>query len=882
LAGRGPASLCRGVVIAGGADVPEPWAAAPVVRIDDAVLADPEAAVAVLHRCWSEREAVVVQLAVDPARFRAPWSHAAEPWTVDPGFEPWGDRLRLLVWANTYDARAGEPVWWWARKAARLGAVESPAGPADVLLADDTPAWVDGGPRGPVDGVNAVDGARVVHRESVELGRLASPPSANGAGNGKATALAPDQLAAVTHGAGPARVIAPAGSGKTRVLTERLRHLLGDRGIEPALVLAVAYNRKARDEMADRTTGLGARVETLNALGYGIVTRAWGRRPPLLEAREQRALVESLVPSRPRRANVDPIAVYIDGLSLIRLGLRDPAEVEAELDGAEGLAAAFDPYRAEMRRREVIDYDEQVYLAIELLLGDGEFRRDRQAEHRHLLVDELQDLTPAHVLLLRLLSAPGYDVFGVGDDDQVIYGHAGADPRFLIDYRGYFPCAREHALEVNYRCPAPVVDAARSLLAYNVRRVDKQIRSAPDAEVDPSALRISVHAPDRGAGALVEVVREWLAAPGAEAHDIAVLTRVRSLLLAPHVALAAAGVPVASILEPDVLDRVGLRAALAYLRIAVTPTAVRGADLVEVQRRPSRALPPWIDKWLSRCRDVAAVAAAADRIDDRGVAEKLRLLHADLERLANIADEGTTRDVLTAVRDDIGLGRAMTLLDGGRGGDGSSHLDDLEGLLQVADLHADPAGFEPWLRRTFHHEVAAGGVELSTIHRVKGREWPCVVVFGVTEGLMPHRLSVDVEEERRVLHVAITRGRHKVAVLADSSRPSPFLAELDGSAPRGRVLRAVPSAPAPAARTSPAAGAPAAAVGVVDALKRWRRDRSRADGVPAYVVLSDKHLEGIAARLPATRAELAGCPGIGPARLETYGVDILEVIASAS
>ena len=154
---------------------------------------------------------------------------------------------------------------------------------------------------------------------------------------------------------------------------------------------------------------------------------------------------------------------------------------------------------------------------------------------------------------------------------------------------------------------------------------------------------------------------------------------MRSLLLAPHVALAAAGVPVASILEPDVLDRVGLRAALAYLRVAVTPTAVRGADLVEVQRRPSRALPPWIDKWLSRCRDVASVAAAADRIDDRGVAEKLRLLHADLERLANIADEGTTRDVLTAVRDDIGLGRAMTLLDGGRGGDGSSHLDDLEG-----------------------------------------------------------------------------------------------------------------------------------------------------------------------------------------------------------
>ena len=250
-----------------------------------------------------------------------------------------------------------------------------------MLLDDGTPAWVDGGPRGPVD----IDGAAVVHRETVELGRLPSTRSA-GAGGREQTptaALAPDQLAAVAHGAGPVRVIAPAGSGKTRVLTERLRHLFGERGVEPELVLAVAYNRKARDEMAERTTGLGARVETVNALGYSIVTRAWGRRPPLIELRDQRALVESLVPSRQRRANVDPMAVYIDGLSLIRLGLRDPAQVEGDLEGAEGLAAAFEPYRAELHRREAIDYDEQIYLAIELLLRDGAFRRDRQAEHRH-------------------------------------------------------------------------------------------------------------------------------------------------------------------------------------------------------------------------------------------------------------------------------------------------------------------------------------------------------------------------------------------------------------------------------------------------------------------------------------------------------------------
>ena len=139
--------------------------------------------------------------------------------------------------------------------------------------------------------------------------------------------------------------------------------------------------------------------------------------------------------------------------------------------------------------------------------------------------------------------------------------------------------------------------------------------------------------------------------------------------------------------------------------------------------------------------------------------------------------------MLEAVRDEVGLGTAMSLLDRTGGGQGSSHLDDLEGLLGVADLHPDPAGFEPWLRAAFQRESAPGGVTLSTIHRVKGREWDRVAVFGVADGIVPHRLAEDVEEERRVLHVAITRGRHRVAVLADRTRPSPFLAELAGTAP---------------------------------------------------------------------------------------------------
>ncbi|MDP9072012.1 MAG: hypothetical protein M3N68_12190, partial [Actinomycetota bacterium] len=147
----GPAALGRGVVVEAGTPPPVPWAGAPVVTVDETALAEPAPAVAALHEAWAARRPVVVALAVEPARLRAAESWAVEPWTLEAGFEPWLDRLHFLVWANTYDARGGgEPVWWWARKAERLGARATPQGPTDVRLPDGRPAWVDGGPRAPL------------------------------------------------------------------------------------------------------------------------------------------------------------------------------------------------------------------------------------------------------------------------------------------------------------------------------------------------------------------------------------------------------------------------------------------------------------------------------------------------------------------------------------------------------------------------------------------------------------------------------------------------------------------------------------------------------------------------------------------------------------
>ncbi|MGH9266127.1 MAG: UvrD-helicase domain-containing protein, partial [Acidimicrobiales bacterium] len=230
---RAPAALGRGLVVLPGADVPTGWDDVPRVRVEGEDVVGP------LHEAWSQRRPVVVELAVDPAELKQPQTDSRPPYQLGPGFEFGRERLHFLVWANTYDCRSGEPVWWHGVRAGRLGAPEGNVevgGPADVVLPDGTPAWCDGGPRQALPGLQRA----VVHRDSIDAGRLTvgrdAPPAA---------ALAPDQLAAVSHQGGPARIIAPAGSGKTRVLTERLRHLLADRNHEPELLTAVAYNVKA-------------------------------------------------------------------------------------------------------------------------------------------------------------------------------------------------------------------------------------------------------------------------------------------------------------------------------------------------------------------------------------------------------------------------------------------------------------------------------------------------------------------------------------------------------------------------------------------------------------------------------------------------------------
>ena len=178
---------------------------------------------------------------------------------------------------------------------------------------------------------------------------------------------------------------------------------------------------------------------------------------------------------------------------------------------------------------------------------------------------------------------------------------------------------------------------------------------------------------------------------------------------------------------------------------------------------------------------------------------KLKRLIDDLDRLQRAARTSSTREMLMLIRGDIGLGKALSTLDAGQLGDLSSHADDLEGLEQAATLHPDPRTFEAWLRSVFRRSADPEGVVLATVHRTKGQEWDHVMVFGAVEGLMPHRLAIDgLEEERRVMHVAVTRGRRAVVVLAAVGRLSRFIDELSGLARKPRAETA--SAPKPMER----------------------------------------------------------------------------------
>lgn len=938
----GPAVFGRSILLSSGDHVPTPWVNAQRIHLSDKSLGSPQTLRSV-RRAFLTRTPTVYE--VEPGtKAPARGTDSREVWEVAPNADFVAEATLRLARANAVDARdPAHPMWSLIAIAVAAGAAPAHHHDADVVLPDGTLAWCDGGPLHLWEARNGhFGGVSVIPRIALAKGLLtpiaAKPPTA---------ALAPDQLRAVADPSTRARIIAPAGSGKTRVLTERARHVL-DAGVPADSLLLVAYNKRAQEEMRERTTDHPRlQIQTLNALALSILNgtngfASRGTRLQHVSERDVRDIIATYV-KLPRKANTDPAVAWIDALSEVRLGLRSPQSVEDEYEGdVEGFADFFPLFRQHLAQRQQADFDEQIYLAIEVLLRDPEIRLAAERRAEVLLVDEFQDLTPAHMLLLRLLAGPSLSIFAVGDDDQTIYGFSGATPEWLVRFEDHVPEAVHHALEVNYRCPAPVVEAAFNLISHNTVRVAKQIRPGPDSVRTPGS--IAVAKVDDQVARVTSHVRKLLDA-GVTPSEIAVLSRVNANLVPVQVSLLEAGVPVSVRDGGEFLRSSGVEAALAWLRLAVRPDRLTGADIMLAARRPGRGIQPKAREWMGEQTSIDGLKLLAGRLDER-MSNKITEFVRDLELVAMFAQRATTSALIEFIRNEVGLDRALATLDAAhQGRNKASNSDGLRSLIALGRQHSDPTTFDEWLRRVLSAPSDESGVALATVHKVKGLQWPHVIVYDASSAVFPHRLSMDIEEERRVFHVAITRCTTSLIITADIEAPSIFLSEIGAPyvasrEPRREVVepsvsrgsggfnpitaevglkfkwggydfevRAVEPdgvavatsgsrtaslpfgwtvkvnekprtlvAPTATKSTRARGPGPESNADLYNTLKAWRLEQATADKVPAYVIFKDQTLDELCRVRPRTVAELLDISGIGPAKADRYGDQILAVI----
>lgn len=596
------------------------------------------------------------------------------------------------------------------------------------------------------------------------------------------------QLAAVTLPAQPALILAGAGSGKTRVLTTRVAWLLSTGQVGPAGILAVTFTNKAAREMIARLTAMlpvDARriwIGTFHGLCNRML-RAHHQETGLpasfqiLDSQDQLAAVKRTL----RALNVDDekypprqVQSYIN--SAKEQGLR-AGELETSTAFEQRMAQLYEAYDDQCRREGVVDFAELLLRSFELLRHHEALRTHYQTRFRHLLVDEFQDTNDLQYRWIRLMAGPATAVFAVGDDDQSIYAFRGANVGNMAAFERDFQSPNLIRLEQNYRSHGHILDCANTLIQRNVNRLGKQLWT--DAGVgEPVRVREAFSDQDE-AQWIVEEVRA-LVRDGWMRADAAVLYRSNAQSRVLEHALFAAGIPYRVYGGLRFFERAEIKHALAYLRLLENP-ADDGAFL-RVVNFPTRGIGA---RSLEQLQDTArargsSLYEAAQSLGGRlaafvGLMERLRAAATELE-LPELVEQVTDSTQLiahyTAERDgEERIENLRELVNAAH-----AYLADLaEGAMNPeADLEAPApvtrlAGFLAHAALESGENQASEGtdaLQLMTVHSAKGLEFGVVFVTGLEEGLFPHENSAQdpsgLEEERRLMYVAITRARERL------------------------------------------------------------------------------------------------------------------------
>ena len=623
-------------------------------------------------------------------------------------------------------------------------------------------------------------------------------------------------MRAVRQTEGPVLILAGAGTGKTRTITARIAYLIAN-GADPATILAVTFTNKAAGEMRERVAGMVAKdeaalvtVSTFHSLCVRILRQdieklGYKRNFTIYDQSDAISLVRQLITRiSAKDEKLEPNAAQNLISRAKNLGVDAPTDESAE---QTLVGAVFARYQRELKRLNAVDFDDLLLLAVKVLREHQDVREKWAGRYRYLMVDEFQDTNGLQLELIRRLAAGDRpNVCVVGDDDQSIYGWRGAEVRNILEFERHFPDPTVIALEQNYRSTDHILGLANSLIRHNPRRRAKQLWSGRGAG---EKIRL-VAAPDDREEAVYVVgdLHRIKLETGIAWEDFAVLFRTNAQSRLIEEAMRERGIPYRVVGGQSFFDRREVKDVLAYLRLLLN--SADDVSLLRIINAPPRGIG---ETTVARALEFSiqhqtnlhaalshAEFASALSAKTRGaIGEFVALLERfEAQMFAPLADRAA---VARAFLDESGF--IVDLRKSCRTPEEADRREEsVFDLLQDLGRHSGAAG-EKGLRdfidrlslesdREEETPESGHGVTLITLHAAKGLEFPHVYVLGLEEGLLPHersRADGTIDEERRLLYVAITRARERLTLTHCRTRfrygqalprqPSSFLRELD-------------------------------------------------------------------------------------------------------
>ena len=590
------------------------------------------------------------------------------------------------------------------------------------------------------------------------------------------------QSAAVRQADGPVLIFAGAGSGKTRVLTHRVAHLLGELRAAPERILAVTFTNKAAGEMKSRLqamVGPVARdlwVGTFHSMCVRILRRdgtriGIGRSFAVIDDSDQRQLVKEILDDLDydeRHLSPSACLAEIDKAKNALIWPEQYAQSQTSFAG-ERIANVYTEYQRRLSESNSLDFDDLIVRTIDLLERDKDTREKYQHRFEYILVDEYQDVNAAQYRLIALLAGYHGNVTVVGDDDQSIYSWRGSDYRMILRFEEDFPGAKIFKLEENYRSTSRILEAANSLVANNRSREPKRLFTTR-GEGEPITLYPAATERDE-ARYIVEKVKSMVR-DGAAYRDFVVLYRTNAQSRVFEEALLAEGIPYRVVGGVGFYARTEVKDVVAYLRYVVNPSdALAFKRIVNVPRRGigQQTLAALVQAANASRTSVGEAIFSSDLLRT-AVPKKLKELERFAELIAELrtfAENAAVADLLVAVMERSGYVRELQSEDSH---DARVRLENLSELVGVAREYEtsddDPslAGFLANIALVSDLDALeedASYVTLMTLHSAKGLEFPSVFLTGLEEGVFPHSRTLtepeELEEERRLAYVGVTR-----------------------------------------------------------------------------------------------------------------------------